>query len=433
MRVAATLLLLFGLASGAASQTVYEVSQESAPGAGDFDSNVVGTITAFDGLSQTAVQHYAKGGSNAGYNGPLPQFSDMGTDNVSMFFVENSDGLHFYTILGSISQNGTQYSTTTTGPFASLAVRDEGGEHTLTGSTLASDGQIARNKGDGFAAGLSGGALDPIYFDVNSVTNGLAKPTAGMQALSADGSGGVDTPLALTLEADRRVRFAPVTLEIGAAPPVNAPGWRLLSAPVAGLDVLDLADINLVLGVQAGAVNAAQFESAGVINARGDLAGNLFHAYEGLESIRNAAGTADSAAVIYRPVPDADYTFQPGMGIWWYWYDQTLPNSTLTAAYGSGVGVSYNLNDDAFGLRASGLVADADVSVSFPLADVLPSSFDGDGDGSPDDVIPNDYFYMGGNPFAQPFNVDGISATNGTVQGLVYAWDPTANSGAGGH
>ncbi|MEM1057602.1 MAG: hypothetical protein AAGI52_18950, partial [Bacteroidota bacterium] len=423
MRAFTAILALLVASAPALAQTTYEVRQESAPGAGDFDSQpLLGTVTPYDGSTQTAEAYYNRASTQPyTWQGTRPAYGDLGTDQTSLFFVETSEGLAFMTVMGAMSESNSLWQTTTSGPFSALGVVDDPDNaddaFTFAGGTLIASGRIGAGFGDGHGLIVEDGAAGPIFFELDSGTNGFDATGAGLQVLGDDGSGG-NTVVTATLADNRRVRLAPVSVEVGGGTPDDVPGWRLLSAPVGGLDVLDLAQINYVGGVPAGTVNAAQYPGQGAVNARGQLAGNLFHQYQGVEATPHPDDASrDSTAIIYVPAPNTDYTFEPGRGLWWYWYDLDFD---LGATSGGGIGQSYDLVNAAFDLSASGAPASDDVTVSFPLATVLPASYDGDGDGSPDTGIARDYFYMGGNPFSQPFNVDGISATNGTVQALVY-------------
>ncbi|MEM1057573.1 MAG: hypothetical protein AAGI52_18805, partial [Bacteroidota bacterium] len=416
----ATLALLVASAP-ALAQTTYEVRQESAPGAGDFDSQpLLGTVTPYDGSTQTAEAYYNRSAVvSASYGGSRPSLAELGTDQASLFFVETNEGLALFTVMGAVSAASSDCSTTTSGPFSSLAFRDDpggnGDSFILSGNTLSASMAIGAPRTDGYVLLIDEGSLDPIFFELDSGENGWDSAGAGLQVLGDDGAGG-NTVVTGVLQDDRRIRLSLANVTIPEPSGLGAvPGWRLLSAPVRGLDVLDLAQINYVGGVPAGTVNAAQYEEQAYLNRRGQLAGNLFHSYTGAEAYREDGEDFDRSEFIYEPVPDTDYTFEPGRGLWWYWYDEDFTVPGLT-----GIGQSYDLTNPAFSLTATGPVFGNDVTVSFPLATVLPLTYDGDGDGSPDTGIARDYFYMGGNPFSQPFNVDGISATNGTVQALVY-------------
>lgn len=393
-----------------------QVAQESAAGAGDFDSHVVGTVDAYV-TTGTVASYYQYDGTSSGRtaNPDLRSFRNQ----VNTMFVVGSDGLGFITIHGPRRGGGSagdllassQHDLSVGTFLTPLDVRDDAtdtftfanGNTRLTATTVAGG-----SSSDGFASRFT--EAEPV------ILSQLLSFSNNVEGWTVHGSGG--SSLSVTPTVGRRVRFN-VSWAVTQVPTPDAvAGWRLLSVPVGGLDVLDLAQINYVGGVQAGATNPAQYPRQGYFNTRfGTQAGNLFSGYLGTETTRNAADTADSTAYIYVPAPNTDYAFEAGKGLWWYWYHADF---NLGSSAGGGVGQSYALTNPSFSLGVSGTPRRADVSATFPLASV------------PTHVL-QPYFYMGGNPFASPFNVDGISATNGTVQGLVYAWDPTANGGAGNH
>ena len=430
LRIALSALCV--LAAPVAAQTVYEVRQESAAGVGDFDSQpLLGTVSPYDGSTLSAEAYYDRAPSQPyTYQGPRPLYSEMATSSVNLFFVETTDGLTLMTVLGQISANNTLWQATTSGPFDALLVVDDPNNaddaftFTAATGTLVANGKIGTNFGDGHVLGLEDNATGAIYFELDSGTNGLSAANRGPLRVYGDDGAGGDTIVPASLDDNRRIRLLPLSTEIvSPEAPQDVPGWRLLSAPVSGLTALDLADINLVFGVPAGVTNPGQFEFAGRFNPRGQRYGNLYHEFDGTETTTGSQGQ-DSTAIIYVPVPDTDYEFELGRGIWWYWYDQDLDLDPGDAGtWGGGRGVGYDLSNPAFSLAASGAFATDDVSVDFPLATVAAHI----------PALDRRYFYMGGNPFTVPFNVDGISATNGVVQGLVYTWDPADNGGAGGH
>ncbi len=165
----------------------------------------------------------------------------------------------------------------------------------------------------------------------------------------------------------------------------NGAGWRLLGMPVEGVDVADLAAINLVQGVPAGAENGPQFPSGADI----------------LLSAVNAAGTD------YDSPDDTDYVFEPGDGFFWYWYDNnTVPNE---ASFGGGTSRSYE--NASVDLSVTGTVPTSDVTQEYPLQAAATNA------------------YMIANPFdedlatgASGIEVSGIGT--GTVQADLSVWDP---------
>jgi hypothetical protein len=172
--------------------------------------------------------------------------------------------------------------------------------------------------------------------------------------------------------------------------PGDGRGYRLLGAPVAGVTVTDLASLNLVQGVAAGAnptTHPAQYPLAG---------GNLYTGYAG-------TGTASYTR------PAADDVLTPGRGFFWQLYDQAIPASS---GFGGGTSASRELT--GFALSATGTAATADVSVPFA---------DNTGAGA-------DNFQMLANPFARPLAVSGITVSGGIVQGgdVFQAYNPNGST-----
>ena len=206
---------------------------------------------------------------------------------------------------------------------------------------------------------------------------------------------------------------------------VDEPGWRLLSAPVRGVTVDDLAQQNLVQGVPAGSETPAQYPEAG---------SNFYWAYGG--------GTRWD----YIPVPTTDTVLRPGRGFWWYWYDLDLtPNPT-----GAGGGTSVSVELDNFQLSADGS----------PLTGLFTESFEDNTNCSSDpnepcpagrtrngappaqvelptgtqtprsNVTPaDDDYYMVGNPFPFPMDFSAITASGGTLAAQGVIWNPDNQSG----
>ncbi len=160
----------------------------------------------------------------------------------------------------------------------------------------------------------------------------------------------------------------------------DAPGYRLLSAPVAGVTAGTLAAVNLVQGIPAGAGNAQpQYPLA---------APNLFTTYTGPTDPRYTPPAATGTAI------------EPGRGFFWLFYDQDItPNP---AGAGGGTSVSRDLR--GVSLYGYGAAPIADVSRTFAR--------------TADDYV------MAGNPFATSFAVSGITSPAGAVTTAVQAYDP---------
>ena len=217
---------------------------------------------------------------------------------------------------------------------------------------------------------------------------------------------------------DQTPTAGPVTLE---------PGWRLLSAPVRGVTVHDLAQLNLVQGVPAGdGQTQQQYPDAG---------SNFYWGYQG--------GTRHD----YVPVPSTGSILRPGRGFWWYWYDREFtPNPA-----GSGGGTSSSVFVDDLTLTATG--PEILGSFSEVFQDNTDCSSD-PGEACPGGRVRNqppplttqtpngevtrrtlhtpedDDFYMVGNPFPYAMDFSGLAVSQGgTMATLGYIWNPGNPSG----
>lgn len=167
-------------------------------------------------------------------------------------------------------------------------------------------------------------------------------------------------------------------------------GWRLLSLPVTGYTVEDLAALDLVQGV------TGQYPTAPA---------NLFTEYNPTTTLATDPNYV-AAASVSTVVP-------PGRGFWWYMYNNNgppapdLPNPD-PAFFGGGSSLSYTLA--ARDLWASGPPLTADETVT------LPNSLNG--------------FYMIGNPFDQAIPASAVTYTGSvgsSLQDDLQAWDPSGN------
>lgn len=91
---AITALIALSIANPSNAQIV--VSQESAPGANDFDANILGTISPFaTGLTNAGYYGYIPAPGNTSFNGPAPTL----TENTShLFLVSGTDGLGLFVV-----------------------------------------------------------------------------------------------------------------------------------------------------------------------------------------------------------------------------------------------------------------------------------------------------------------------------------------------
>ena len=77
-------------------QQAVRVSQESAPGAGDFDANVLGSIQVFSLPGQTASATYQYGSPiGSSYNGTV---TTAESSKSKLFLVQTSDGLSLFVV-----------------------------------------------------------------------------------------------------------------------------------------------------------------------------------------------------------------------------------------------------------------------------------------------------------------------------------------------
>jgi len=196
-------MLLLGSTTRPAAGLTIEVAQESNPGAGDFDGNVVGSIQSYS-TTLTAEAFYGWDTQDFSFDPPV---SVPTVDNQSsVFFVETSEGLTLFHVhddktsaVGGSAANTWEFP----GDTADFLARDDAnGDDTFLGgggSTLAVQNftWLAR-RSDGAAIGPLVGVWTALV-SFHSFT-GLDS----WIALSADGSS-----VALALENDRRIRLRP--------------------------------------------------------------------------------------------------------------------------------------------------------------------------------------------------------------------------------
>jgi hypothetical protein len=158
---------------------------------------------------------------------------------------------------------------------------------------------------------------------------------------------------------------------------------------VAALTVDSLAQLNLVQGLP------DEFPGFGV---------NLFTGYTGYPASVNNGFTA--------PTSRAE-GLQVGRGLLWYMYTEGGPEPEDPR------GISRRA-PLPLALQATGFAVASDVSTTFSVADreaVLPTLVGGAAD---------DQFYLLGNPFNEPFDLSGVSASSGTLSAVFQVYDPVA-------
>ena len=170
------------------------------------------------------------------------------------------------------------------------------------------------------------------------------------------------------------------------------PGWRQLGAPGLGLDVDDLAQINLVSG--------AGGYTTGTDCAVGDVT-NLFTSY--------SSANATNAFGGYTPAADGQ-AFERGRGFFWYFFGDS-PATGFPSSCSDGTNPS-TTQALPITLPEPAMAAIGDATVTFSDAS--------DAEG----------FYLIANPFGSAFDLSGVSASGATstnavaLQDAFQTWDP---------
>jgi hypothetical protein len=246
--VCLSLLLALMLTSWASAQTI-RVSQESSPGAGDFNANVLGYIEPYT-TSGTAAQYFAYGiGFGASFNGPAP---DLVSDESQLFLVDSAvDGLTLFIVHdkpqdGSGGQDRVQIDLSSAG--ADVLVKDDPGEAVVKSNgdkTFSALHTWAPCCTDGYVIGPISDAGFPAYvqFSQRSSYQG-----GQLETWAAASSAGPSLPLAL--EEGRQVRLdlvAEVGVDIkpqSCPNPLNTKSKGVLPVAVLGSADLDVSTID---------------------------------------------------------------------------------------------------------------------------------------------------------------------------------------------
>jgi hypothetical protein len=210
-------------ATFSASATMIRVSQESSPGAGDFDSNVLGIVDSIDLSAQTPGQIY-----NYSSNSYMGTVVTPVNNQQQTFFVNTSTGLSLFHILDAIGGGGAGTGAllfTVFGDTVALQVQDDPGEIVLGGGGTTVTGTFTF--GNGAMDGVAFGSLDDPWTVHASNT---AAPTGLDQGWRIVG---VNQSISVSDAVNRRVRF-----DVAGAVPVPEPGALLLLG--AGLLALGL-------------------------------------------------------------------------------------------------------------------------------------------------------------------------------------------------
>ncbi len=202
------------MAASTANAALIRVSQESSVGAGDFDANVLGTISTWSTPMSSAAFYQYGTPQGASYNGEENGGPAPISNTTINFFALTSDGLTFYNVHDKPGDGfgGSAKMTWSLagGDTAAFMVGDDGGEG-LTPGLGSQDTSFTTNHNwvscctDGFGLGTIDGAGWELFGEFDSNTKYASESDGGIDfwsALSADGG-----TINLALNLDRRVRF----------------------------------------------------------------------------------------------------------------------------------------------------------------------------------------------------------------------------------
>ncbi|MBD2742599.1 hypothetical protein [Coleofasciculus sp. FACHB-1120] len=184
----------------AEAATMLKVAQESKPGLGDFDSNILGFIEAF-GTIKTAANyyHYSKG-YIASFNNPALSLT---VKQSHLFFVDAIDGLSLFIVHskpGNLTGGAAKMSFNLLGDTAELKIVDDLGEATAnsTGTVFTS------NQGWGSCCtdGLAIGSLDNNW-EMSVQFTAPPKELNSWQVYSSSTS----SKISLSMQTGRRVKL----------------------------------------------------------------------------------------------------------------------------------------------------------------------------------------------------------------------------------
>ena len=212
-------VLGFFIVNSAHAATV-SIFQESTPGAGDFNTNLLGTIQSFT-TPGTLADFYDYRASEFKNTTAV----SLTRDQSHLFLVDASDGLGLFVIHDNGARNGGGRAETLVnlvGDAATFLVQDEPlpdstgrDSYTDNGTQFTAVNRWLGGFTDGYVIGSLDGAwmIDMQFSDVSGIdlsTQAAGAPTIDdlftWAALSSDGLGG-QTEIALALEEGRRVRI----------------------------------------------------------------------------------------------------------------------------------------------------------------------------------------------------------------------------------
>ena len=178
------------------------VSQESSPGAGDFDANILGYVSPYVTADTTAGYYQYDTPYGASFNGPAPALT---SDRSHLFLADTADGLSLFVVHDKPDDGSGGTTTmhwTLAGDTTGVLVKDDPGE-TIT----VSGGGTIFDSSHGWLPcctdGMAFGSLDGGWSMIGAFTNAISD--TGMDAWHVYASDGSSIPLAL--ETNRSVRL----------------------------------------------------------------------------------------------------------------------------------------------------------------------------------------------------------------------------------
>ncbi|MHC4696266.1 MAG: CARDB domain-containing protein, partial [Planctomycetota bacterium] len=183
----------------------YRVSQESAPGTGDFDDHPLGIIQAYDTTLSAAEYYRYDLGVTSSFNGPAPTLTD---DRSHLFLVDCTDGLSLFVVYDS----ATEADGGSVDAGYALSGDPDGVTRTVEDDSPEFEDIYTGNPGDTiFTAhnvwspcctdGLVLTGLDGPWSMMVEITSAIV----GLNSWAAYASG--QDPIVLTLQQNRRVRI----------------------------------------------------------------------------------------------------------------------------------------------------------------------------------------------------------------------------------
>ncbi|CAD7774595.1 Repeat domain in Vibrio, Colwellia, Bradyrhizobium and Shewanella [Candidatus Methanoperedenaceae archaeon GB37] len=198
------------------------VSQESSPGAGDFDANLIGYVSPYTTTKSTAGYYQYGTPYGASFNGPAPPLT---SNRSHLFLAETTDGLSLFVVHDKPEDGSggiTRMHWTLAGDTAGVLAEDDPGE-----TVTVSGGGTIFDSSHGWAPcctdGMAFGSLDGTWTITGNFTNAIAE--TGMSEWHVYSSDNSSVPLAL--ETGRRVRLDnhhPIDPEPDGQPDPNALG-----------------------------------------------------------------------------------------------------------------------------------------------------------------------------------------------------------------